>query len=95
MMTLGERVVMWRKRRKMTQKELASKIALHPISLSKIERGVVEQVEADTIKKLAQALRVKTDYLHGLVPDEEAEATYASPPPVPTRQRHSAKAVKS
>jgi transcriptional regulator with XRE-family HTH domain len=60
----------------MTQKKLASEIALHPISLSKIERGVVEKVEAETIKRLAQALRVKTDYLLGLVPDEEAEADY-------------------
>lgn len=76
MMTLGERVLVWRKRRKMTQKELASAISLHPISLSKIERGVVEKVEADTIKRLAQALRVKTDYLLGLVRDEEAEADY-------------------
>jgi transcriptional regulator with XRE-family HTH domain len=73
MMTLGERVVMWRKRRKMTQKELAAQIPLHPMTLSKIERGEVKKVRADTLKRLAQVLRVKADYLLGLVREEDAE----------------------
>ena len=75
-MTLGERVCMWRKRRKMTQRELASKIDMNPISLSKIERGVVKSVEAETVKRLAQALGVKTDYLLDLIGEDEAEAEY-------------------
>jgi transcriptional regulator with XRE-family HTH domain len=75
-LTLGERVLLWRKRRKLTQRQLAARISLHPISLSKIERGVVQELEASTVRKLAQALSVKTDYLLGLVGEEEAEAPY-------------------
>ena len=75
-LTLGERVLLWRKRRRLTQKELAARINLNPISLSKIERGVVQELEASTVRKLAQALGVKTDYLLGLVGEEEAEANY-------------------
>jgi DNA-binding XRE family transcriptional regulator len=75
-MTLGERVVMWRKRRKMTQKDLATKARLNPISLSKIERGVSTDLDASTVCRLAQALNVKTDYLFGLIGEEDAEADY-------------------
>ena len=75
-MTLGEKVHLWRKRRKMTQKQLAEKITINPISLSKIERGVVTELEASTLRKLAQALGVKTDYLLGLIGEEDAEASY-------------------
>ena len=37
-LTLGERVLLWRKRRKLTQRQFAARISLNPISLSKIER---------------------------------------------------------
>ena len=75
-LTLGERVLLWRNRRRLAQKELAPRININPISLSKIERGVVQELEASTARKLAQALGVKTDYLLGLVGEEEAEANY-------------------
>ena len=69
-------MLLWRKRRKLTQKQLAAGININPISLSKIERGVVQELEASTVRKLAQALGVKTDYLLGLIGEEEAEAPY-------------------
>jgi transcriptional regulator with XRE-family HTH domain len=75
-LTLGERVLLWRNRQRLAQKELAPRININPISLSKIERGVVQELEASTARKLAQALGVKTDYLLGLVGEEEAEANY-------------------
>jgi hypothetical protein len=37
---------------------------------------VVQELEASTVRNLAQALGVKTDYLLGLVGEEEAGANY-------------------
>ncbi len=51
-------------------------LPINPISLSKIERGVVTELEASTLRKLAQALGVKTDYLLGLIGEEDAKASY-------------------
>jgi hypothetical protein len=37
---------------------------------------VIQELEASSVRKLAQALSVKTDSLLGLVGEEEAEAHY-------------------
>ena len=74
--SLGERIYIWRRRRGMTQRELAALVGVNRVSLSRIERGETENIAADTLRKLAQALKVKTDYLHGLIDEEDAEADY-------------------
>jgi transcriptional regulator with XRE-family HTH domain len=74
--SLGERVHIWRRRLGWSQQELANAAKVHRVQISKIERGKAEHVEAETVKRLAQVLGVKTDYLLGLVGEEEAEADY-------------------
>jgi transcriptional regulator with XRE-family HTH domain len=74
--SLGERVYIWRRRRGWNQQELADAAKVHRVQISKIERGRAERVEAETVKRLAQALGVKTDYLLGLVGEDDAEADY-------------------
>jgi transcriptional regulator with XRE-family HTH domain len=75
--SLGERVYIWRRRRGWNQQELADTAKVHRVQISKIERGRTERVEAETVKRLAQALGVKTDYLLGLIGEEDAEADYS------------------
>lgn len=51
-----------RARRKMTQKELAVKVGIHPIYLAQIEGGV-KVPSLDVLERLARALKVKVTEL--------------------------------
>jgi transcriptional regulator with XRE-family HTH domain len=63
-MSLGERIKLVRMQKKMSQSELAKLAQVHQKNISKYENdGVVPS--ALTIKGIAQALEVTTDYLLG------------------------------
>lgn len=64
-MQLSERVQLLRKELKLTQQALATRTGLRPETISRIERGVVENPEGDTLAKLACGLGVKIDELVG------------------------------
>ena len=68
---IGERVQRRRKMLGMTQDQLEAASGVPQGSISRIERGVAETIQAATLLRFAQALGVSADYLLGLV-DEPA-----------------------
>jgi transcriptional regulator with XRE-family HTH domain len=62
-MQIGERVKGHRKRLRLTQLALASKAGVRPETISRLERGKVENPDTDTLAKLARVLGVKIDQL--------------------------------
>lgn len=69
--TLGERVLLTRRRLGMTQKRLAEMVGLNSHTIAQIERGRIQQLRSDAVVKLAKALGVTTDYLLGMdMPDD-------------------------
>jgi transcriptional regulator with XRE-family HTH domain len=64
-MQIGERVKGLRKGLRITQHALAGRTGLRPETISRIERGAVENPETDTLAKLARAFGVKIDELVG------------------------------
>lgn len=64
-MQIGERVKGLRKGMLLTQHALAGKAGLRPETISRIERGAVENPETDTLAKLARAFGVKIDEIVG------------------------------
>jgi transcriptional regulator with XRE-family HTH domain len=67
---IGVRVWQARRARRLTQKVLADKAGLDPITISRLEKHSAKAVYADTVLALATALGVSTDYLYGLSDDD-------------------------
>ena len=63
-MTIGERVKQARKEKKLTQKELAEQIGVHPANISQFERGK-RNPKLENINKIASALGILTSELLG------------------------------
>jgi len=55
---IGENVRRFRKKRRMTQEELAEKANLHPVYISQVERAD-RAVTIDALLKITKALRIK------------------------------------
>src|SRR2546425_12961486 len=86
-LTFGERLALIRKRRKMTQRQLAEHIGCQQSDIYRLESGLVSDPHMSRLVALAQALQVSTDWLSGLR-DTTDEADTAPPtPPPPKRQR--------
>jgi len=60
---IGTKVVTLRSRLGMTQKDLADATGIPQATVSRIERGVIEQPRVEVLRKLADALHVTVDYL--------------------------------
>ena len=67
--TLGKRVRQSRRLKDLTQKELGGLAGINPITVSRLEQSNLEHAYAMTLRDLAQALKVSTDYLLGLTDD--------------------------
>lgn len=65
----SERLRQARKAAALTQRELASRLAVHPLSVGRWERGQ-QTPDGATISRLAQLLGVTADYLLGLDVDQ-------------------------
>lgn len=63
-MNLGERIKISRQKKKMSQQELGEAAETHQKNISKYEQNTVIP-SAVTLKKIADALEVTTDYLLG------------------------------
>ncbi len=63
-MDLGERIKISRQKRKMSQQDLGNLAETHQKNISKYEQNLVVP-SAITLKKIADALEVTTDYLLG------------------------------
>jgi transcriptional regulator with XRE-family HTH domain len=73
-MTLGERILVLRRRLKWSQSTLARAVDLNKNTIARLERGEIVDVSGANIVQLAKALRVSTDVLLGVVDmDEESE----------------------
>lgn len=63
-MDLGERIKISRQKKKMSQQDLGNSAETHQKNISKYEQNMVVP-SAITLKKIADALEVTTDYLLG------------------------------
>lgn len=71
---IAERVEQCRTDKGWTRAELARRARLNPTHLWKIIEGQRPRVEAETVKRLARAFGVTTDYLLGMdLPDDDEE----------------------
>jgi transcriptional regulator with XRE-family HTH domain len=71
--TFGERILVSRRRKNLSQQVLAEKAGMPKSTLGKLERGVVQKVQIEVLKRLAQALEVSTDFLVGLTDNGDTE----------------------
>ncbi|HBZ87376.1 MAG: hypothetical protein A2509_12290 [Candidatus Edwardsbacteria bacterium RIFOXYD12_FULL_50_11] len=62
-MSLQEKVKTQRIQLGLTQKQLAEKAAITQATISRIESGNLVQLQSNSLKRLATALNVTTDYL--------------------------------
>jgi transcriptional regulator with XRE-family HTH domain len=94
--TIGERIMLMRRRRGLSQRELAAMAAMSPTTLNRLEQGL-QSVYAERLATLARLLDVSADYLLGLPEPEgshasstaraHAEAQSRTPPQTKKRQR--------
>jgi transcriptional regulator with XRE-family HTH domain len=62
-MPLSEKVNQLRRSLKLTQRQLADKTSITQATLSRIEKGKVQNLRVSTLVKLASALNTTVDYL--------------------------------
>src|SRR5713226_8778841 len=87
-LTFGERLALIRKRRKMTQRQLAERIDCQQSDIHRLESGLVSDPHMSRLVALAQALQVSTDWLSGLrdTTDEAVTAPAHQPRRMRTRK---------
>src|SRR5919206_2734804 len=91
--SIGERVMVMRRRRGLTQQELATKAQMSKTALNRLENGL-QSVYAERLATLARILNVSSDYLLGLQDDAHVapratrapEAQPGTLPPAPRRR---------
>jgi transcriptional regulator with XRE-family HTH domain len=93
---VGERVVLLRRRARLSQPALAGQAGMSVTTLNRVENGH-QSLYMEKLAALAVALGTSTDYLLGLSADEgpgRAQPAQAAPAPTPAkRQRRPAAAV--
>ena len=98
--TIGERVMLIRRRRGLSQRTLAARAQMSPTALNRLERGL-QSVWAERLATLARILDVSADYLLGLHdnahvaprPTTTQPAPQEQPPPPPRPRRRTPAAV--
>jgi transcriptional regulator with XRE-family HTH domain len=65
MTSLGERILILRRRRGLTQRELAAATGLNTNTIARVERGEVKDLIGQSIANLARVLETTTDFLLG------------------------------
>jgi DNA-binding XRE family transcriptional regulator len=85
-MTLGERILLLRRRHRLTQEELAAQTGVNKMTIWRLEHGAIQDVKGQVLAKMAVALETTTDYLLGLRVEEPPTAG-AQPTPQPKRPR--------
>ena len=71
-MTLGERILILRRRLKMSQSEVAKAAGLDKNTIARLEQGKVKDLSGVTIVRVARALQVSTDVLLGVEPLDDS-----------------------
>lgn len=85
-MTTGERIKCRRKELSMSAEQLAEKVNLSPATIYRYEKGDIEKVPADILKKIARALNSSPAYLMGWE-SENKPPIPAGFQPLPQRDR--------
>ena len=75
---LGDRVRQRRNELDLTQEQLAGAAGLKQFHISRIESGDIKDVKGETLRRLARALRVTSDFLLELEDPEESELLVAA-----------------
>src|SRR3989442_3270609 len=86
-LTFGERLALIRKRRKLTQRQLAECIGCQQSDIHRLESGLVTDPHMSRLVALAQALQVSTDWLSGLRDMIDEADTPPPPQPKPAEKR--------
>ena len=73
-MTLGERILILRRRQDMTQQQLAKEAGLNKNTIARLEQGNLKDLGGRLVAKLAKALGTSTDYLLGLTEESGVES---------------------
>lgn len=68
-LSLGERICLMRRRRGMTQGQLAAVVGVAQSEIHRLETGLTKDPHASRVIALAQALHVTSDWLLGLSPE--------------------------
>ena len=83
-MTLGERILLLRRRKRLTQDELAAQSGVNKMTIWRLEHGAIQDVKGQVLGKMALALETTADYLLGLredaQPDPHTAARETAPP---------------
>lgn len=66
-MTLGERVLVLRRRKAMTQGQLALQAGVNKMTIWRLEHNAILDVKGQVLRKMADVLGCSTDYLLGRV----------------------------
>jgi transcriptional regulator with XRE-family HTH domain len=69
---LGEKIRRRRGELDLTQEQLAAATGLKQSHISRIEKGDIKDVEGDTLRRLALALRITSDFLLGIERKKQA-----------------------
>jgi transcriptional regulator with XRE-family HTH domain len=70
-MTLGERILILRRRQDMTQQQLAKEAGLNKNTIARLEQGNLKDLGGQSVVKLAKALGTSTDFLLGMTERDE------------------------
>jgi transcriptional regulator with XRE-family HTH domain len=70
--SIADRLRAVRKDRGWSQTELGRRAEVHPMLISRLEKHHKKDINGITLRKLAKALRVSSDYLLGLKDEMEA-----------------------
>jgi transcriptional regulator with XRE-family HTH domain len=70
-MTLGERILLLRRRKRLTQEELAAQSGVNKMTIWRLEHGAITDVKGQVLGKMAVALETTADYLLGLREEEQ------------------------
>jgi transcriptional regulator with XRE-family HTH domain len=76
MLTFGERLAVLRRRKGLTQQEVADQAAITANTLARVERGRVKMLRGDTVAALADVLGTTTDYLLGRTEESGVESEW-------------------
>ena len=77
---LGDRVRQRRDELGLTQEQLAATTGLKQFHISRIESGDIKDVKGETLRRLARALRVTSDFLLEIEDPEDSECVAAVAP---------------
>jgi transcriptional regulator with XRE-family HTH domain len=80
---LGQRILLRRRDCKLSQAALAEAVGISTNTIARLERGLVQDLRGQTIRRLAEVLGVSGDYLLGMTTElgepDGAEARTARP----------------